>query len=199
MQCIYTQPSLQSLFLLSQFFCEPVWQQYNQKVTYATVLLIKKSTPKSEGQPSICSKYTGKLRVSTAMAIEIWTQSHQALFSVTNLEKDIGEGSKGARKNTPSATSVFTTEKNEGIFCWEQFLRHIPETARDSMDTLSFGFTQTKNAAPPGCYGGSDMNNWKGQKKALAAIKLICMEWNSSTSQPLLMSRMAEFPVKTLV
>lgn len=61
--------------------------------------------------------------------------------------------------STLSAISVSNTEKNEGYFAENNFLRRIPETARGSIDTLSSGFTQTKNAAPQGCYGGSDMNN----------------------------------------
>ena len=63
------------------------------------------------------------------------------------------------KTSTLSAISVSNTEKNEGYFVEDNFLRHIPETARGSIDTLSSGFTQTKNAAPQGCYGGSDMNN----------------------------------------
>lgn len=43
------------------------------------------------------------------------------------------------------------------------------------------------------------MNNWKGQKKTLAVIQLVHTKWNSSTPQQLLLSQMAEFPVKTLV
>lgn len=62
-------------------------------------------------------------------------------------------------KSTLSAISVSNKEKNEGYFAENNFLRHIPETARGSIDTLSSGFTQTENAAPRGCYGGSDMNN----------------------------------------
>lgn len=89
--------------------------------------------------------------------------------------------------------------KEWGYFAENNFLSHIPETAEGSIDTLSSGFTQTKNAAPQGCYGGSDMNNWKGQKKTLAVIQLVHTKWNSSAPQQLLWSRMAEFPVKTLV
>lgn len=43
------------------------------------------------------------------------------------------------------------------------------------------------------------MNSWKGQKKTLAVIQLVHTKWNGSTLQQLLLSRMAEFPVKTLV